>query len=377
MLEITASRHWRLPLSQRIESDVPHHVPSNVTWRFVDHQDKAFEVPVFQDRNATINPVFERLFLTLFKSVAAYLDRQGWSEQGSWAQVADEPTWTDDETRNNILALNRLYKRVSPHVKIYQTRFPLLGNTSTSVTPEQQQEITATVDWYCLHVCQWETPGVSHQIAWIRQQRRKAKKEFHATVYDNGVPIIESSRERLRFQALDVFNTDGLIEGTLSWYSINSYGTHLDPTTGKRKADPWLNPYPTTEPGKVQEHPAGFGYLVLPPPPDRRVSSVWSPIETVRWVMLGAGIQDAEYLYALKKQAPRSERARKLLDRAHSLASAFPGQWNPSCPPGKHAPNWGDDGYEVDTTGNTQGSSVVNEWKLAMGSALAAGGSRR
>ena len=43
--------------------------------------------------------------------------------------------------------------------------------------------------------------------------------------YDNGVPIIESPWERLRTQPLDVWISNGTLDGTLSWYSVNSYGT--------------------------------------------------------------------------------------------------------------------------------------------------------
>jgi hypothetical protein len=36
--------------------------------------------------------------------------------------------------------------------------------------------------------------------------------------YDNGVPIIESPWERVRFEALDVWGSNGTLDGTLSWY---------------------------------------------------------------------------------------------------------------------------------------------------------------
>ena len=79
------------------------------------------------------------------------------------------------------------------------------------------------VDWWCPHVCQWTAPGVPEALAAIRSERAAASKPFHATVYDNGVPIIEAPWERLRSQALDVWRSNGTLDGTLSWYRLQPY----------------------------------------------------------------------------------------------------------------------------------------------------------
>ena len=81
--------------------------------------------------------------------------------------------------------------------------------------------------------------------------------------------------------------------------------------------------------------------------------------------MLGAGLQDAEYLYALSRhQAVLGPVAKSLMDYARVLATAFPSNW---FPPSR---NWGDAGYAVDTQVHANGSGTVNTWKLAMGRAL-------
>jgi hypothetical protein len=72
------------------------------------------------------------MFKLLFGAVSDYLESKGWAEEGSWVQVTDEPTWTDNATLANSIALMKLYKEVSPKIKIYQTRFPQGGGSSSS-----------------------------------------------------------------------------------------------------------------------------------------------------------------------------------------------------------------------------------------------------
>ena len=128
----------------------------------------------------------------------------------------------------------------------------------------------------------------------------------------------------------------------------------------------------------ILKDPAGWGYLLYPPPAEMHTTGSWTPVESVRWVMSGAGIQDAEYLYALEKKAsPLSAKASALLAQARTLATHFPLGWNRRCsgggkvgPDGKKVADWGDDGYVVDKGGQADGSSVVNEWRLAMGAEL-------
>ena len=53
------------------------------------------------------------------------------------------------------------------------------------------------------------------------------------------------------------------------------------------------------------------------------------------------------------------------------MASSFPYKWGGYSPAGRVPPDWGDDGYQVDRGSHSDGSSVVNTWKLAMGAELA------
>ena len=70
---------------------------------------------------------------------------------------------------------------------------------------------------------------------------------------------------------------------------MNSYG-RLDGVM-----DPWLAPYTTprvyANGTSYLSDPAGWGYLLWPPPPDQRHGGAWSPVESIRWVMTGAGLQ--------------------------------------------------------------------------------------
>jgi hypothetical protein len=59
--------------------------------------------------------------------------------------------------------------------------------------------------------------------------------------------------------------------------------------------DPFLAPYPTPRVYKngtqYLSDPAGWGYLLWPLPPGRRHGGSWAPVESIRWVMTGAGLQ--------------------------------------------------------------------------------------
>ena len=378
VLELTGSKAWRLPFSERVVS-VPHRFLSNATWRFiVDKQ--LVKVPIFNGSAGHFNPEFESMFRLLFGSVMHYLESKGWSETGSWIQVIDEPMWTDNETLINTLAMIRLYKSVHPSIKVYQTRFPVgKGITSRKYTqiPPQVLPVLGLVDWWCPHVCQWVWPGVADTIAALRASKQSSARPFHVTVYDNGVPITESPWERVRSQALDVFNSNGTLDGTLSWYSINSYG--MSHKAGKAQLhDPWADPYPTPQVysngTQYIRDPAGWGYLVYPPLPSQR-ARVWAPVESVRWVMTGAGIQDTEYLYALQRRRPITPQAQALIRRAGELATHFPSGWNTMCKVESEPSSWGDDGYEVDDSGASDGSSMYNDWRLDMGAELDRGSS--
>ena len=378
VLKVTGSQAWRMPFSRLVRS-APHRVLSNATWTFIVEK-KGVQVPIFNGSAGQFNPEFESMFRLLFSGVMRYLESRGWDETGSWVQVTDEPLWTENETLTNTMALIRLYKSVHPRIKIYQTRFPAgKGITSTQQPdiPPQMLPLLDLVDWWCPHVCQWVWPGVPKLMADLRARKHQSGRPFHITVYDNGVPITEAPWERLRSQALDVFNSNSTLDGTLSWYSINSYGTTYPPGQKAYQNDPWLQPYPTPRLESGTESimdPPGWGYLVYPPLPSRR-ARVWSPVESVRWVMTGAGIQDTEYLYALQQRS--TQQAQALIRRASELATHFPSGWNPICTPNKIVQaSWGDDGYAVDDAfTSVNGSSMYNEWRLAMGTELDNGNS--
>lgn len=170
----------------------------------------------------------------------------GRGDTGSWIQIIDEPNWTDNATLTNTIAMMKLYRSIDPRVKVYQTRWPegpgvlassaqepqevamvqrqalrgvvgrqLATSPEAQVLPPSYAPLLDLVDWWCPHVCQWSTAGVPDAIALVRKQRLAAGRPFHATVYDNGVPIIEAAWERERSQALDVWASNGTLDGTV------------------------------------------------------------------------------------------------------------------------------------------------------------------
>ena len=86
----------------------------------------------------------------------------------------------------------------------------------------------------------------------------------------------------------------------------------------------------------------------------------------MRWVMLGAELQDAEYLYELQSRADNAT-IMSLLGEVRAMGTGFPSAWNPSC----GNKSWVDDGYYVDDPARASlGSSRINDLKLRLGQAL-------
>lgn len=179
------------------------------------------------------------------------------------------------------------------------------------------------------------------------------------------MPLIESPWQRVRYQTYNVWASNGTLDGTLSWYNINSIipCTTEDVHVGNCTS-PWYNPY-LPSPGKGW--PAGWGALIYPPPlvgDKNPLPPVWAPVESIRWVMLGAGIRDTEYAYALEKL--HSTQADDLLKQLRALSPAFSSKWNPLC----GDVTYGDDGYMVEPHPLAGGSSAINAWKLAAAALL-------
>jgi hypothetical protein len=351
VLSLTSSTHWRMPFTNRVRKAEhnPSSLPTNSTWDFTGPNGKLVSVPIFAG-TGELNPRFQQLFIALFGVVFQYLETQGWDETGTWVQVQDEPAWGDLETLTNIVVLMKLYKSISPKIKIFQTRWPVDGQNPSGAL-NGTEELLELVDWWCPHIEQWDTDNVPEALKALRA------RGVTVTVYDNGIPITEAPWERTRFQALDIWTSNGTLDGTLSWYSVNS---------GRR--DPWTTQHWLANCTGCKQWPSGFGVELWPPPPGFRNQTVWAPIETIVWVMLGAGLQDVEYLYALSaREHLLGPPATALLAHARKMARGLPSGWFPH-PGGR--PDWGDSGYEVDDGEHSDGSGVVNNWKLAMGRAL-------
>ncbi len=334
---------FKLPLTSRFNSK-SHYVGVDTNHTFSTREGPV-SVPVFTG-NGTINPVFAAAYTKVIQASVAYLESQGWADIGSWIQITDEPTWTDPATLQNVLAMMRLVKAASPRVRIFQTRLPEPDLTtcqnSTGPLAPAAKPLLELVDWWCPHVCQWESS------AFVRQTLKELaqNKSAMATLYDNGVPVFTLAAARVRTQAWNIFRSRSLM-GTLSWYSVNSYQGSLNDTAHS----PFL--YPNIE-SKGKVFPAGFGYELYPPPPGAPSEAGWGPIESIRWAMLLAGVQDAEYMYALEKAAPGAPE----LARVSDVAWAFPVSWRLTS-----FSLMEDDGYSTNTT-------LLNEIKTSIAGAL-------
>ena len=164
-------RHWKMPFTRRFPL-VPHIVNTNATYPFNDFNGSQFHVPVFASVGR-VNPVFERYFVLVVRAAVKYNAKMGWTDRGNWVQVSDEPTWTQNETIRNSLALMALFHRASADVRIFQTRFPLFHSPQTA-------ELLDRVDWWCPHVKQYQddTAKVPEQLANLRAARSPVEKIF-------------------------------------------------------------------------------------------------------------------------------------------------------------------------------------------------------
>ena len=84
----------------------------------------------------------------------SYLESQGWAESGSWVQVIDETTWSDNETLADTLAVMRLFRSVDSRIKIFQTRLMAPSQFPGAMIPPALDEVFELVAFWCLHVCQ-------------------------------------------------------------------------------------------------------------------------------------------------------------------------------------------------------------------------------
>ena len=134
-------------------------------------------------------------------------------------------------------------------------------------------------------------------------------------------------------------------------------------TEGRYNLDFWYGGYddPADSPWANPKQGSGWGYLLYPPRPSYSGGTTragggdgsWAPVESIRWLMLSAGIDDAAYLSALRAAAPHSAALR----RVQEVAWALPADWRDS------AGMWQDEGYTTD-------AALVEEVKLGVGEAL-------
>ena len=95
--------------------------------------------------------------------------------------------------------------------------------------------------WWVGGACTFASGPQPEALAALRTRREGTGRPLHdVTVYDNGVPVIESPWERERTQAPDVWASNGTLDGTLSWYSVNAYARDR-----LQVADPWRQPRAT------------------------------------------------------------------------------------------------------------------------------------
>jgi len=266
------------------------------------------EYPVFTDAAGgapfTLNPEFAAVFKRVYGPIVAHLKANGWLDADgyAWAQFIDEPNYDDDLTYNLMLTMGRLFKSLDPSIRWSQTRFPVYPNPKD---PSRTAALTATVDAWIAHVTQVNTPGVLESLATLRRTRGVT-----ATIYHNGIPIIDLPGARLRTFPWQIWRTNFVnnatrgfgLQGSLSWYSNSAWcaepGYASPYNTGNQ------HPVCILPDGRVRcpFDSAGWGFLLYPPQDGNMTKA---PVSSVRWALFAQGLLDAELFAALDAASTR------------------------------------------------------------------------
>jgi len=271
-----------------------------VALRFADAKGTAVER---LNPDGSVNPVFDRLVVTVFRQIAAHLDEKGWLDRAIY-YVTDEPG--EDDTPS-IMQICRLIREADPRIRTSLTYDPASRPRLSELVDEQGKSLISVWIPYC-----------SQYREEVAAEQRKRGADYW--LYDvSSTCLISHSGEANRAMMWSIWQRDA--HGYLYYLS----------TWWGRTATPWERPN-FMLPEFTYKYRQGDGYFFYPP---LRKGEPEAPIldhvvPTIRWEMLREGAEDYEYLRMLEeltRQAtehglPVAEDGKAALAEAHRYADS-------------------------------------------------------
>jgi hypothetical protein len=255
--------------------------------------------------DGSVNPLFDRLVIAVFRGIAAHLADKGWLDRAIY-YVTDEP---GEEDTPAIKQICELIRQADPRLR-----------TSLTYDPANRPKLAELVD----------AQGQSLISVWIP----------YCTLYREEVAA-EQRQKGADYWLYDVSSTclighSGLVNRAIMWdvwrHDTHGYLYYLSTYWG-RDATPWERPS-FLLPGVSYRYRQGDGYFFYPPQrhgvPEQPILQV---VPTIRWEMLREGAEDYEYLRLVEgltqqaedRKLPQAAQGRKALAQAHRLADSISG----------------------------------------------------
>ncbi|MBM3889622.1 MAG: DUF4091 domain-containing protein, partial [Verrucomicrobia bacterium] len=262
---------------------------------------------VVERRNpdGSINSVFDRLVVAVFRQIAAHLAQKGWLDRAIY-YVTDEPPESDLEALKDIC---RLIRQADPRIR-----------TALTYDPANRPKLAELVE-----------DGRSLISVWIP----------YCTLYREDVAAAERKKgaDYWLYDVKDfcLISHAGLLNRAMFWdvwrRNAGGYLYYLSTYWG-RSATPWERPN-FLLPGVTYKYRHGDGYFFYPPlrrgEPDQPIHDRIVP--TVRWELMREGAEDYDYLRMLeqlvaaadRKHLSAASRGRRALAQAREFANSAAG----------------------------------------------------
>jgi len=256
--------------------------------------------------DGTVNPVFDRLVVTVFRQMAAHLESRGWLDRAIY-YVTDEP---GDEDTPAIAQVCRLVREADPRLRTALTYDPANRPRLAELVDAQGRSLISVWIPYC----------TMYREDVAAQQRTKGAEYWLYDVKDTCLITHDGQTNRAMFW--DVWRRDA--KGYL--YYLSTYWG--------RDVTPWDRPS-FMLPNVSYRYRQGDGYFFYPP--QRSYNPVPPVLDTVvttvRWELMREGAEDYDTLRLLEGLTTAAEKrgieaakaGREALAQARALAESMGG----------------------------------------------------
>jgi len=245
--------------------------------------------------DGAVNPLYDRLVVSVFRQIAAHLAEKGWLDRAIY-YVTDEPGEDDTPALKTICELIR---EADPRIRTSLTYDPANRPRLAELVQDGKSLISVWIPYCSMY---------REQVA--AEQRRKGANYWLYDVKQNC--LISHSGQQNRSMCWAVWQRDA--EGYL--YYLSTYW-------GREKT-PWERPN-FMLPNVTYRYRHGDGYFFYPP------STQWAPetpvldhvVTTIRWELLRESVEDYEYLRILQDLTAKAQQRGLAAARKGSEALAL------------------------------------------------------